>query len=74
VFALTLLAATGAQVAAGTATWTRLADGFVPYGLLLSWGEAFLTGLLTAVFTVYLPRWMATFDDAAYLRPPANRG
>ena len=48
----------------------RIADGFLPYGLLLTWGEAFLSGLLTAIFTVYEPRWMATFDDERYLRPP----
>ncbi len=45
----------------------------MPFGLLLGWGEAFLSGLLTAIFVVYVPRWMATFDDARYLRPPAPR-
>ena len=54
----------------GTAPWTGLRESFLPYGLLLAWGEAFLTGLLTAIFVVYEPRWMATFDDARYLRPP----
>jgi uncharacterized membrane protein len=70
VFAITVVAAAGLHTAAETATWARLAGNFIPYGLLLSWGEAFLTGLLVAIFTVYQPRWMATFDDARYLRPP----
>jgi uncharacterized membrane protein len=73
-YAATVLVATASHVAAGTAAWARLADGFLPYGLLLAWGEAFTTGLLTAIFVVYEPRWMATFDDARYLRPPPPPG
>jgi uncharacterized membrane protein len=70
--AATVVVATAAHIAAGTAAWPALAEGFLPYGLLLAWGEAFLTGLLTAIFVVYEPRWMATFDDARYLRPPSG--
>ena len=69
-FAVTVTAAGLAHASAGTVTWQRLWGEFLPYGLLLSWGEAFLTGLLTAIFVVYEPRWMATFDDARYLRKP----
>lgn len=72
-FAATAIAATLAHGAAGTLPWHRATGEFLPYALLLSWGEAFLTGLLTAIFVVYEPRWMATFDDARYLRPPAPR-
>ena len=72
-FAATVAAATLAHAAAGSAPWPRLSGEFLPYGLLLSWGEAFLTGLLTAIFVVYEPRWMATFDDARYLRSPERR-
>jgi len=35
--------------------------------LLLSWGEAFLTGFLLTIFTVYRPQWVLTFDDTLYL-------
>lgn len=70
-YAITVAVATAAHAAAGTAPWSSLAEGFLPFGLMLSWGEAFLTGLLTAIFVVYEPRWMATFDDARYLRLPA---
>jgi len=73
-FVLTVAAAAAAHAAAGTAPWETLAEGFVPFGLLLGWGEAFLSGLLTAIFVVYEPRWMATFDDARYLRPPGGPG
>lgn len=69
-FVATVLAAAAVHSAAGTVPWERIADGFLPFGLLLGWGEAFVSGLLTAVFVVYEPRWMATFDDSLYLRPP----
>ncbi len=69
-FALTVAAATLAHGVAGTVPWPRLTGEFLPYGLLLSWGEAFLSGLLTAIFVVYEPRWMSAFDDARYLKPP----
>lgn len=39
----------------------------IAYMLLLAWGEAFLTGLLLTIFTVYRPEWVLTFDDAVYL-------
>lgn len=71
-YAFTVVAATLAHAAAGTAPWARLSGEFLPYGLLLAWGEAFLSGLLAAIFVVYEPRWMATFDDARYLRPPRD--
>ena len=73
-FAATVVVAAVAHAAAGTAPWARLEEGFVPFGLLLGWGEAFLSGLLTAIFVVYEPRWMATFDDARYLRRPRDPG
>jgi uncharacterized membrane protein len=61
-----------AHYAAQTVPPATLGDGFLPFGLLLAWGEAFLSGLLTAIFVVYEPRWMATFDDSRYLRPPRH--
>ncbi|MDO5638814.1 MAG: energy-coupling factor ABC transporter permease [Neisseria sp.] len=39
-----------------------------PVFFLLVWGEAFLTGLLTAVFVALVPGLLATFDDARYLQ------
>lgn len=37
---------------------------------LMAWGDAFLTGLFTAVFVAFAPQWLATWSDARYLRPP----
>jgi uncharacterized membrane protein len=72
-YVATVLVASAAHYAAQTVPPATLADGFLPFGLLLAWGEAFLSGLLTAIFVVYEPRWMATFDDSRYLRPPPDR-
>lgn len=72
-YVATVLVASAAHYAAQTVPAATLADGFLPFGLLLAWGEAFLSGLLTAIFVVYEPRWMATFDDSRYLRPPPGR-
>jgi len=37
---------------------------------LMAWGDAFLTGLLVAVFVAFAPQWLATWSDARYLRAP----
>lgn len=39
-----------------------------PVFFLLAWGEAFLSGILTAVFVALRPQWLATFDDTRFLR------
>jgi uncharacterized membrane protein len=42
-------------------------EPFVALGLMLGFGEAFLTGALLTLFVVYRREWVATFDDARYL-------
>ena len=40
---------------------------------LMAWGDAFLTGIITAVFVAFAPQWLATWSDARYLvKPPAK--
>ncbi len=39
------------------------------YALLLCWGEAFLSGFLITIFTIYRPDWVLSFDDEVYLNP-----
>ncbi|OHX14400.1 energy-coupling factor ABC transporter permease [Chromobacterium sphagni] len=59
---------------AGAYPWEALLDDALPYYFLLSWSEAFTTGLLLAVLIVYKPQWVATFDDGYYLGDkPGNR-
>ena len=54
--------ASGAADAAGAALF--------PAAWLIAWGEAFLTGALTAIFVAFRPQWLLTYSDARYLPPP----
>ena len=40
-----------------------------PVFFLLSWGEAFLTGIFTAIFVALAPDLLSTFSDTRYLKP-----
>jgi uncharacterized membrane protein len=35
---------------------------------LMAWGDAFVTGLFTAIFVAYRPQWLATWSDTLYLK------
>lgn len=54
-------------------TWTGMADGGLTVGdrltgvVVIAFGEAFLTGMLVAIFVIYRPQWVVTFADAEYL-------
>lgn len=37
---------------------------------LAAWGDAFITGMLVAIFVAFRPQWLATYSDRLYL--PAN--
>jgi len=39
---------------------------------LAAWGDAFLTGMLVAIFVAFRPAWLATWSDRLYL-PPQRR-
>lgn len=39
---------------------------------LMAWGDAFITGLITAVAVAFRPQWLATWSDRVYLQPPRN--
>lgn len=41
--------------------------------VLTAFGEAFLTGMLTAIFVALRPQWLATYADRLYLPPPPAR-
>ena len=44
-----------------------LVHNFLQYTLLLIFPEAFLTGMLMAIFVAFRPQWVSTFDDRRYL-------
>ena len=37
---------------------------------LMAWGDAFMTGMLAAIFVAFKPQWLATWSDQLYLRKP----
>ena len=67
----TVLAATlRVWLAQGAADGTGSA--FLTAAWLIAWGEAFLTGALTAIFVAFRPQWLLTYSDARYLPPPVR--
>jgi len=36
---------------------------------LMAWGDAFITGMLCAIFVAFKPQWLATWSDRLYLHP-----
>ena len=45
-------------------------DGAFVARWLMAWGDGVVTGMLTTIFVVFAPTWLATWSDARYLRPP----
>ena len=63
-------AGAGLSMIASLAAHRLLGDSvepFVALGLMLGFGEAFLTGALVTLFVVYRHEWVCTFDDSRYL-------
>lgn len=57
------------MAAAGAYTTEYLFTHYTPYAtLLISWGEAFMSGMAVTVMAVYKPHWLETFDDARYIQ------
>lgn len=52
----------------GAYSFEKLSYGYIPYGLIMMFPEAFITGMLMSIFVVYHPEWVSTFDDYRYLR------
>jgi len=66
--ATVLAAALRAWSAAGEGT--AAASAIFPAAWLIAWGEAFITGALTAIFVAFRPQWLLTYSDTRYLPPP----
>ena len=63
------LATTAMMVLADAYTLDYLLSHYTPYAsLLISWAEAFSTGMAITVMAVYRPAWLETFDDVRYLQ------
>lgn len=66
----TALAVAGAGIAAallfGVPAELNLADVMLARGLT-AFGDAFITGMLVAIFVAFRPEWLATYTDRLYL-------
>lgn len=63
------LATTVVMAVAGVYTLDYLLTHYTPYAtLLMSWSEAFSTGMVVTVMAVYRPHWLETFDDTLYIQ------
>ncbi len=63
------LATTALMAGAGAYSLDYLVANYTPYAtLLISWAEAFSTGMAITVLAVYRPDWLETFDDARYIQ------
>ncbi len=45
----------------------RLFEDYLPYFLMLGFGEAWLSGLVITLLVVYKPGWVVSFDDRRFL-------
>lgn len=65
---LVILTLSASKTFADVALWDTAFKVF----FLIAWGEAFLTGILTAIFVALTPSMLATFEDARYLKKQAQ--
>ncbi|MEY8879266.1 MAG: hypothetical protein AB9M60_22330 [Leptothrix sp. (in: b-proteobacteria)] len=54
----------------GTASSTLGVGDLMLGRWLAAWGDAFLTGMIVAIFVAFRPEWLATYSDRIYLIPP----
>jgi uncharacterized membrane protein len=59
--------ATGFVALSGAYSLEYLLEEYSPFFLLISFSEAFITGMLITLLVIYKPEWVATFDDKRYL-------
>jgi uncharacterized membrane protein len=63
------LATTAVMAMSGAYPLDYLLSNYTPYAtVLISWAEAFSTGMVVTVMAVYRPAWLETFDDAKYIQ------
>lgn len=61
------MTSTAVMLAAGVYTAEYLFSQYLPYMLLLSFSEGWLSGMAITLMVIYKPQWVATFDDRRYL-------
>jgi len=61
------LAVAGLLGAAGTYSGEYLVSEYLAFSPLMMFSEAWITGMLIAIFVGYRPNWLLTFEDSRYL-------
>ncbi len=70
----------GAAAGALAAWWFPLPHGLAADDVVLgrwlaAWGDAWISGMLVAIFVAFRPEWLATYTDRLYLpKPPQPPG
>ena len=64
---LTVGVASFVMVCCGGYTYQMLRDTYLPFAPLMTFAEAFFTGMLAASMALFRPDWIVTFDDRRYL-------
>lgn len=52
----------------GTYSLAYLQTHYLPYFVMMAWSEGVTSGAAITLMVVYRPEWVATFDDARYIR------
>lgn len=68
--ALAVSAAGALSVALNGVPASLAAEDLVLARMLAAWGDAFITGMLVAIFVAFRPQWLATYADRLYLPRP----
>jgi uncharacterized membrane protein len=61
-----MAAATGQWLLGGAPRALQEADWLLARGLT-AWGDAFIAGMVVAIFVAFRPQWLATYTDRLYL-------
>lgn len=65
--ALAISAAGALSAALNGVPASLAAEDLVLARMLAAWGDAFITGMLVAIFVAFRPQWLATYADRLYL-------
>lgn len=63
----TVSAATAMLVCCSAYTFDQLLYDYLPFAPLMTFAEAFFTGMLATSLVLFRPEWIWTFDDRVYL-------
>jgi len=58
--------ATGILLGLSDLSWAYLKQYYLPFGLMLSFPEGFITGAFLTMLVLFQPQWVYTFRDEVY--------